>query len=162
MNTQLLILLAAIAAVIAITVNSLTPSVAEGFQTETPMEKAKSLLSYMEFEGTGDQMILRLTTPGGLRVENGGITVTNTDDSTTFAGKAGGILLNQAEITKPLMSLPQGSQSVATTWSLAPDTNGALSASVTDWNPVAKDGGYVPILGLQRTQTNGTYVVPSM
>lgn len=163
-------LLVAIAAVVAVLVYQVYPVVTEvvtgvvteGFQTQTPMEKAKKLLSYMDFEGTGDSMILRVNTPGGIRVENGGVTITNVDDDTTFAGKAGGVLFNQADITKPLMSLPKGAESVATTWSLMPDKNGVLSASVTDWNPVANDGGYVPIVGLTRSQTDGSYVVPSM
>lgn len=162
MNTPTILLIVAVAAVVAVIVNQVYPVALEGFQTQTPMEKAKKLLSYMEFEGTGDEMILRLTTPGGLRVENGGVTVTNTNDSTSFADKAGGILFNQENITKPLMSLPTGSTSVGTTWSLMPDTNGILSTSVTSWNPVAKDGGYVPILGMARSQTDGSYVVPSM
>ena len=162
MNTQTILLLVAVAAVVAVIVNQVYPVALEGFQTQTPMEKAKQLLSYMEFEGTDNNMILRLTTPGGLRVENGGVTVTNTNDTTTFAGLAGGVLFNQENITKPLMSLPTGSTSVGTTWSLMPDTNGVLSTSVTSWNPVANDGGYVPILGLTRSQTDGSYVVPSM
>lgn len=162
MNTHLLILLAAIAAVVSVIANSMYPLVTEGFQTQTPMEKAKKLLSYMEFEGTGKELILNLTTPGGLRVENGGVTITNTDDAGAYSGMAGGILFNQEDITTPLMSLPKGSTSVGTTWSLMPDKNGVLSTSVTYWNPIANDGGYVPIVGLKRSEADGTYVVPSM
>ena len=162
MNTYTIIIVVAIAIFASIIANQVYTVALEGFQTQSPMEKAKKLLSFMEFEGTDNDMILRLTTSGGLRVENGGVTIKNTDDSGTYSGMAGGILFNQEKITKPLMSLPTGSSSVGTTWSLMPDKQGILSTSVTSKNPVAKDGGYVPILGLKRSNTDGSYVVPSM
>lgn len=162
MTIQFVIMLAGIAVIVAIIVNQIYPFVAstisEGFQTQTPMERAKKLLSYMDFEGVGDEMMLKITTPGGLRVEQGGVTVTNTNDDTTFADKAGGLLLNQTKLTTPPMELPKRQTSAGTTWAIAPDSNGVVSASVTYWNPVVKDGGYVPILGFMRNEKDGTYV----
>jgi hypothetical protein len=159
MNT---FLIAIMAVCITLIMTQIYPRMIEGFQSQTPMEKAKQLLSYMEFEGTGDNMILRINTPGGLRVENGGVTINNTDDTTSFAKNAGGLLFNQTKITEPLASLPKGTSSVGTTWAISTDLNGICSASATSKNPVYEDGGYLPIIGFERNNKNGTYVVPSM
>lgn len=161
-----LLMLTALAVVVAVVVNQIAPVIftaVEGFQSgQTPIQKAKRLLSFLEFEGTGTSQLLRVTTPGGLRVDKGGVTITHTDDSTTFAQKAGGLLLTLVNVNKPFASLPKGSSSVGTTWSFAPDKNGVLAASVTDYHPIEKDGGYVPLVGFSRSQKDGTLVVPSM
>ena len=111
----------------------------EGFQSQTPIQKAKQLLSYMEFKGDGDDLHLLITTPGGIRIENGGLNVLNTDTN--------GLKLTQSSDI---------ADTTNTTWTIKPDKNGILSTFMSSNNTE------IPILGFSRNKNDGSYVVPTM